>query len=93
MGKRRDQLPQDLEDLIQVFIVLAQLRTRLSFQLIEPFLQRRVARRLTSQLDERPHDRDVDSDRAIAPEDPGEHRDSLLGEDVRGVATPAPAVI
>src|SRR6185436_983434 len=40
---RRDQLPQDPEDFIQSFIVLSQLRTRISFQLIEAFLQLRVA--------------------------------------------------
>jgi hypothetical protein len=40
-----------------------------------------VRTKLVPHCDESPHDRDVDGDGTLAPEDTRQHRDALLGED------------
>lgn len=67
---RGDQLSQRLEDLIQLLVVPAELRDGLSLKLSEPLLECGVGSRGTAQLDERPHDLDIDGDRALATQHP-----------------------
>jgi len=63
------------------------LETRL--ELIQLVSERSIGDQELAHTDEGPHDLDVDSDRAIATEDRGEHRDALLGEGVGRVAATA----
>src|SRR6476469_4562608 len=88
---RGDQPSQRLEDLIQLLVVSAEPLSGLSLKLFEPILKRRVGGGRAAQLDERSHDLDIDGNRALAAQHPRKHGYALLGEDVGGVATPAPA--
>src|SRR5437762_665299 len=51
-----------------------------AFEFFQPFRQLAMSRQPRSHLDERPHDRDVNLDRAIAPKYAGEHRNALFGK-------------
>lgn len=83
---------QRFEDLFQLLVMLIKPSGHLSLQVIKPLLKRFIGARNTAKLNERPHDRDVDGDRPVTAKNPREHRYSLLGEDIWGVPTPAPAV-
>jgi hypothetical protein len=63
-----DELPQRLEELIQLVVVLPEFRCRLALELLQPLLQRRVGASNAPQLDERPHDRNVHGDGSVASE-------------------------
>lgn len=86
-------MPQRLEKLAEVLVVLAQPSPNVEFQLVKPLLQLLNRTGSASQLDERAHDLDVDGDGPIAAEHPGEHCHSLLGENVWRVATAATAIV
>jgi hypothetical protein len=85
----RDQLPQCLEDFVQLLVMLAERGFGVSLELFKSPLDLGVRGCDASQLNERPHDRDVDGDRGLAPENAGQHRHALLCEDVGRVATSA----
>src|SRR5436190_2585976 len=79
---RGDQLSQRLEDLIQLLVVSAESRGALSLKLFEPLLECGIGGRRAAQLDERPHDLNIDHDRTLATQYPRKHGHTLLGEDV-----------
>jgi hypothetical protein len=67
--------------------MLAERGFGLSLESFKAPLDRGVRGRGASQLNKRPHDRDIDGDRRLAPENAGQHRHALLCEDVGHVAT------
>jgi hypothetical protein len=68
-GRWGDQLAQGLEDLAQLLVVLAELCPGLPLEFLEPLLECGVGGRSAAELNERPHDLDVDGDRPLAPQD------------------------
>jgi len=76
---------QGLEDLSELLVVLVQSSRHLSLKIRQPLLECRIGTGDATKLEERPHDLDIHHDRPIAPQNPGEHRDALLGEDERAL--------
>jgi hypothetical protein len=91
--RRRDELPQCLEDLAKLLVVLTQARADVQFHLIEPLLELLEGTGNAPQLDERTHDLDVHGDRSVTAKDAGEHCHALLREDVGLIAAAAPAIV
>jgi hypothetical protein len=65
-SEREDQLSQRLEDLIQLLVVSAEPCSSLSLKFSEPLLERDIGSCRAAQLDQRPHDLNIDGDCALA---------------------------